>query len=270
MASLKKIKETRGIPRDSHFTLWNKYVCSHISIYITKILLYTPITANQVTFLMLVLGIAGSIFLFNGFFIAGLLLLHLAVVLDNVDGEIARFKNQRSMMGKYLDGIYHVTVSQLMLFGYAYGIYSLYPSKLLIIFGFMAAMFSKSLILPSLFDVIVTMRIKGMHPPVKIKTDGSEVKEIEGQAENYNSGLLKIYNILKEFWEHPFNLIALTILYAWEVYNLKRLILPAYSATVAFFVLYGTFVTLNQIASFVVHTKRNSIESFYVFLFGRK
>ena len=114
------------------------------------------------------------------------------------------------------------------------------------------------------------MRRWGSHPPLRTKTDGSEVKEIEGLAGDYKSNLLKIYNILKEFWEHPFNLVALTILYIWEVYNLNHLFLPAYSATIAFFVLYGTFVTLNQAASFIVHTKRNSIESFYVFLFGRK
>ena len=270
MASLNEIKSTGKKPRDGHFTLWNKYVCSHFSVYITKILLYTPITANQVTFVMLVFGIVGSIFLFNGFFITGLLLLHLAVLLDNVDGEIARYKNEKSMMGKYLDGVYHVIVPQLMLFGYAYGIYNLYPNKLLIIFGFLAATFSKSLILPALFDAIVTMQIWGAHPPLRTKTNGSEVKEIEGLAGDYKSNLLKIYNILKEFWEHPFNLIALTILYVWEIYNLKHLILPPYSATVAFFVLYGIFVTLNQTASFILHTKRNSIESFYVFLFGRK
>lgn len=270
MVSISDIRKTRSIPRDSHFTLWNRYVCSHFSIYITWLLLYTPITANQVTFLMLVLGIAGSAFLFSGFFVAGLLILHFAVVLDNVDGEIARFKNQRSMMGKYLDVVYHVTVSPLMLFGFAYGIYNLHPSKYLIIFGFLAAMFSKSVILPAIFDVLVTMRMKGAHPPLQTKTDGKEVREIEGQAENYKSPLLKVYSMVKDFWEHPFNLIALTILYIWEVYNLKYLYISAYSATVAFFVLYAAFVTLNQTASFILHARKNSIESFYVFLFGRK
>ena len=270
MVSLREIRETRSMPRDSHFTLWNKYVCSHFSIYITKLLLYTPITANHVTFMMLVLGIAGSAFLFSGFFAAGLLALHFAVVLDNVDGEIARFKNQSSMMGKYIDVVYHVTVSPLMLFGYAYGIYNLHPNNLLLIFGFLAAMFSKSVILPAIFDVIVTMRMKGSHPPLKTKTDGKEVMEIEGQAEKYNNPLLKVYSMVKDFWEHPFNLVALTILYIWEVYNLEYLYIPAYSATVTFFVLYGAFVTLNQTASFVLHSRKNSIESFYVFLFGRK
>ena len=270
MASLNKIRNTAKQTRDSHFTLWNRHVVSHFSIYITKFLLYTPVTANNVTFMMLVLGIIGPIFLFNGFFVTGLLLLHLVVILDNVDGEIARYKNQKSMMGKYLDGVYHVVVSQFMLFGYAYGVYSLYPSKLLIIFGFLAAAFSKSVVLPTIFDVIITMRVWGAHPPLKTKTDGSEVKEIEGKAEIYKSPMLKLYSVLKEFWEHPFNLIGLTILYIWESYNMRHLILPPYFLTVVFFVLYGSFVTLNQIASFIVHTRKNSIESFYVFLFGKK
>lgn len=269
MASLKEIGTIRKY-RDSHLTLWNKYVCSHFSIYITKLLLYTPVTANHVTFTMLVLGIAGPIFLFNGFFAAGLVLLHIAVVLDNVDGEIAKFKNEKSMMGKYLDGVYHVAVSQLMLFGYAYGVYNLHPSRLLIVFGFLAAAFSKSLILPTIFDVIVTMRIWGAHPPLRTKTDGTEVMEIEGKAGKYKSHMLRLYSILKEFWEHPFNLIGLTILYIWEIYNMKYLILPPYFLTVVFFIAYGTFVTLNQAASFILHTRKNSIESFYVFLFGRR
>ena len=270
VASLKELKSAGSKGRDSHFTLWNKYVCSHFSVYITKIILYTPITANHVTMMMVTLGIIGPVFLFYGSFVAGLVMLHLAVLLDNVDGEVARAKNQKSMMGKYLDSFHHVTASPLMLFGYAFGVYMIHPDIKLIIFGFLAASFSKSIVLPVIFDTIVTMRVRGVHPPIHSKTDGSEVKEIEGLADSYKSPLLKVYSIAKEFWEYPFNLVALTILFILENSGRTFISNQPYVLTVWFFVIYGTFMALNQLASFALHTKRNSIESFYVFLFGRK
>ncbi len=72
----------------------------------TPILLKTPLTPNQVTFLSLGCGVfAGALFAKGEFMlgIIGSLLYQLAMILDNCDGEIARAKNMRSELGGWLD-----------------------------------------------------------------------------------------------------------------------------------------------------------------------
>ena len=242
-----------------------------ISVHITKLLIRTPVTANQVTLLNVLLGIIGPILLFNRFFITGLLLIHLTVILDNVDGEIASYRKKFSMLGMYIDAIYHVIVNPLMIFGFAYGIYTLHPNKLLIIFGFLSAMFAQSVVVPAIFDTIVSMKIRGeKRPKIDRRITGEEVAEYEGQTKEFKNPLLKIYHISRRVWAFPDNLILLTILYGWEIANIKFGFIPPFLATVVFFVVYGSYVTLNNIISFVFHTKKNSIDSFYVFLLGKK
>ncbi|MBN4049037.1 CDP-alcohol phosphatidyltransferase family protein [archaeon AH-315-M20] len=268
---IKKLREICYKNHKGQLIFYNQYILRGISIYITKVLLYTPITANQVTLFMLIFGITGSVFLFNGFFIIGLLLIHLAQLLDSVDGEIARYKKEKTMLGKYLDTIYHTITTPLMLFGFAYGTYNLYPNKLLIVFGFLSAIFAQSIVMPSIFDTIVSSKIRGVSPPIKkSRINEEEVLEYEGQTKEYKNLFLKIYHNLRGFWKFPSNLLMLTALYIWEVINLKYSFAPAFITSVVFFIIYGSFVTLAQIASFVFHTKKNSIDSFYVFLFGKK
>lgn len=65
------------------------------SIYLTWLLLHTPITANQTTILSAVFGITGALLLAIGSYwwaIVGALCLQMCLALDFVDGEIARYK----------------------------------------------------------------------------------------------------------------------------------------------------------------------------------
>jgi hypothetical protein len=270
---VESIKELRRICYEGYkgkMASYNKYFLMTFSIYITKLLLYTSVTANHVTLMMLALGVIGSIFLFNGYFIIGLILIHLAQLLDSVDGEIARYRKKTSFLGMYFDTLYHVVTTPLMLFGFAYGIYSLYPNNLLILFGFLSAVFSQSVVMPSIFDTICSSKIRDKIPPIDPKVKGENVREFEGQAKEYKSPLLKIYHLIRNIWIFPTNLIILTLLYIWESINSAYIFIPEFSAIFVFFIIYGSLVTLNQIVSFTFHTRKNSIDSFYVFLFGRK
>ncbi|TAK04864.1 hypothetical protein EPO33_02605 [Patescibacteria group bacterium] len=65
------------------------------SIYVTKVLIGTPITPNQVTALSVFVFLAGmALFAFASvpLYAVGIFLVYLSVVLDGVDGEIARLK----------------------------------------------------------------------------------------------------------------------------------------------------------------------------------
>ena len=76
------------------------------SIYITWLLLRTPITPNAVTLLSILSGVGGAYLLLYPNWkvkLAALFLFYLNLLLDRVDGEIARYKKQFSLKGIYLD-----------------------------------------------------------------------------------------------------------------------------------------------------------------------
>lgn len=84
----------------------------HISIYLTALLVRTPITANGVTGLMIVSGwcIAAALFIPG---IAGALLAlffsQLQLYFDCCDGEVARWRGTSSAKGVFLDKVGHYT-----------------------------------------------------------------------------------------------------------------------------------------------------------------
>ena len=89
-----------------------------LSPHVTRALLvHTPVTANGVTWLMIVAGLATALVLtLPGILaaVAAVLLIQLQLLFDCVDGEMARWQRQRSAVGVYLDRIAHaVTESGL-------------------------------------------------------------------------------------------------------------------------------------------------------------
>ena len=81
-----------------------------LSPYCTRLLLRTPLSANAVTGLMIVVGLAAAAVLTLPGVVAALgavLLIQLQLLLDCSDGEVARWREQRSPVGVYLDRIGH-------------------------------------------------------------------------------------------------------------------------------------------------------------------
>lgn len=81
----------------------------HISIYLTRLLILTPISANGVTALMILFGfLAGPALLLGtaGVFIAALCA-QLQMYLDASDGEVARWRGVSSPKGIFLDQVGH-------------------------------------------------------------------------------------------------------------------------------------------------------------------
>ena len=73
---------------------------------LTRLFLKTSLSANQVTFLGLAIGLAAGPFFAQqrqDLNLVGALLFQLYYLLDNCDGEIARLKNQQSSFGSWLD-----------------------------------------------------------------------------------------------------------------------------------------------------------------------
>ncbi len=111
-----------------------------VSIYVTKLLLYTPITPNQITASNFFLGIFASLFFINGnyyYALVGAILLQLFLLLDCVDGEIARYRKNFSNRGYYLDIISSDLVLSLVFVALTFSIYYHYADYRIFIFGFL-------------------------------------------------------------------------------------------------------------------------------------
>ena len=86
----------------------NVYINNPIAKRFVEVLKNTFVTPNQVTYLSVAVGFASGYSFSQGTWIAsaiGGLLLELTLVLDCVDGELARAKNMASDWGRLIDGI---------------------------------------------------------------------------------------------------------------------------------------------------------------------
>ncbi|MDX3238341.1 CDP-alcohol phosphatidyltransferase family protein [Streptomyces sp. ME03-5709C] len=92
-----------------------------ISLRWTRHLVNGRVTPNQLTYLMIVAGIAaGAALLVPGLAgaVAGALLIQLYLLLDCVDGEVARWRKQTSITGVYLDRVGHYLSEAALLVGF--------------------------------------------------------------------------------------------------------------------------------------------------------
>jgi len=138
------VKELRKICQPTKDVWWARYIFRPISIYITKILLHTPISSNQVTVLWFLTGIAsGTLFIFGNYWcsIAGALLLQAILLLDCVDGEVARYRATSSLKGEYLDRLGHNITYPYIFVGISFGVYANFHDIRAFIFGFSASLF---------------------------------------------------------------------------------------------------------------------------------
>lgn len=121
--SIAELRENQRV-KTQHDQRWSYLVFRRISIYLSWLLLHTGVSANQVTVISIVMGVAGLVFLGVGATWAtalGLALLLGYHLLDRVDGEIARQRKVFSLRGVYLDNVgHHLTIAGVLIAsGYA-------------------------------------------------------------------------------------------------------------------------------------------------------
>ncbi|MDF1489933.1 CDP-alcohol phosphatidyltransferase family protein [Tessaracoccus caeni] len=112
MAQLRQVVQTDEVMARSAEHWTGTLYMRRLSINLTYLLVRTPITANGVTGLMIVVGIlAGPALLLPGFWgpLAAVLCTQLQMFLDCCDGEVARWRRSMSPKGILLDQIGHFT-----------------------------------------------------------------------------------------------------------------------------------------------------------------
>lgn len=76
---------------------------------------------NWYTMGFIIMGITSGVLLANNYIILAFIAWRMSIILDLVDGPIARFKNLTSKLGEYLDNIGHVISVLALVVGGCYG-----------------------------------------------------------------------------------------------------------------------------------------------------
>ncbi|MFF8958476.1 CDP-alcohol phosphatidyltransferase family protein [Streptomyces sp. NPDC014894] len=122
VAELRPVVHPEGVKDRRSGEHWaGRLYMREISLHVDPYLVNTRITPNQLTHLMIVVGvIGGAALLVPGLTgaILAVVLFQIYLLLDCVDGEVARWRGQTSITGVYLDRIGHYICEAALLVGF--------------------------------------------------------------------------------------------------------------------------------------------------------
>jgi phosphatidylglycerophosphate synthase len=137
IAELRRICQADKLQRSRGLTRLNRFV----SIYATFAALSLGVSANALTVLSIAVGLLGAVLLASSGYTAslsGVGLLYLSFLLDQVDGEVARY-HRTTVTGAYLDEIRHVLIYASPIFAVSVQLLLAHPTGLMAAAGFAAA-----------------------------------------------------------------------------------------------------------------------------------
>ncbi|MFJ9643273.1 CDP-alcohol phosphatidyltransferase family protein [Streptomyces sp. NPDC004244] len=109
VAELRPVVHPAGVKDRRSGEHWGgRLYMREVSLRITRVLVGTKVTPNQLTYLMTLCGVlAAPALLVPGVWgaVLGVVMVQLYLLLDCVDGEVARWKKQYSLSGVYLDRV---------------------------------------------------------------------------------------------------------------------------------------------------------------------
>ena len=118
-------KATQDRPDKHDFYMWG--VIRKISVYVTWLAVRTPITPNQITLFSMIFGLAGASFFASAnplWWLVGWAIVNVHLVLDQVDGEVARWRKAMTKFGYFFDEITHPIVNTALFVAVSIGVYS--------------------------------------------------------------------------------------------------------------------------------------------------
>jgi len=133
----KKAEETLIISLSTQKRDTDSLIARHfdrnISLFFTKRLVHTKITPNQITLMGMGIGLTGAFLLGLPYYwtqLIGSFLFLFCVIVDGIDGELARLKLKESQFGHYLDIITDNIVHIAIFVGMGLGLYGRTNNKL--------------------------------------------------------------------------------------------------------------------------------------------
>ncbi|MFQ5952906.1 MAG: CDP-alcohol phosphatidyltransferase family protein [Candidatus Omnitrophota bacterium] len=199
MKELNKIVQKPDYKKRGNWMARN--ITRDMALPVSWLLLHTSVTANQVTFASLVIGLVGCIAFACGSknaMLLGAFLLQLWYLLDHVDGHIARYRKQSSLTGLYLDYITHYIIHAGIFIGVGCGVFQQTGNPFYLVAGCIAAFGTV------FFNLIYDVKYKSYFARIEIEgktavIKPAEKKEGEGQG---RGGILRLlFSIIHKLCE---------------------------------------------------------------------
>jgi phosphatidylglycerophosphate synthase len=108
----------------------SRYLNRYLSLSLSRLLVRLPIHPNQISVVILAIGVLGALFAARGEFALGALLFQAQSVLDGCDGEVSRITHRGSLTGEWLDTIGDDLTNYGFFGGAGYGLYQATGSPL--------------------------------------------------------------------------------------------------------------------------------------------
>ncbi|MEV6652113.1 CDP-alcohol phosphatidyltransferase family protein [Streptomyces sp. NPDC051219] len=184
VAELRPVVHPEGVKDRRSGEHWaGRLYMREISLHIDPYLVNTRITPNQLTYLMVVVGVLGGAALLipglTGAILAAVLF-QVYLLLDCVDGEVARWRKQTSITGVYLDRIGHYLCEAALLVGFGVrgaDVFGDSPNWLWAFLGTLAAL--GAILIKAETDLVDVARARSGLPAVK---DEASVPRSSGLA----------------------------------------------------------------------------------------
>ena len=122
-------------------TIVSAYLIDRIVVRLGVVFERLPFTPNQVTLMSAAVGVAAGILFIFDQWLTGAISVFASMVLDGLDGEVARRKNMKSKYGAFLDTMMDRVVDTTVVLGVAYSSAKIYGDTAWII-GFLAAVYA--------------------------------------------------------------------------------------------------------------------------------
>lgn len=276
MSQLPTIKELRLTlqPDPKKETVWYaKYFIRKVSIYITWLLVQTPLSANQATVIQALLGLAGAVFLaFGGlsWAIPALLLIQLGYIFDCVDGEIARFRKKPTVNGIFLDSLNHAIVIPFMFLGLAVFSYFLVNKIWVVLVGMLLAVVSANPVKKAILSTVSYMMERRDNPKYKYENLSREVgaenstKSLNvptaDEVKKHLSFSSLIFAIAKDISEYPTSMNIITIVVLADVILNHFSVQLTYPLSLWLTIFYTVFLVFKEMFFLVKVYKNRKIE----------
>ncbi len=209
-----------------------EYYLRFFSAYFTKLSLWIGASANQVTFLTIIMGIiAAVLFGFNNYWysIIACIIIQLIHILDCTDGELARYNKTSSLSGDYLDILQHWITETLVFLFMGYGLFKIYPYPEIIVLGGLIAisfLLRECYLMSSTF-IYVELKVMNIKDELSAKRLAQKSKEA--------TGLFKFLQKINSSIDFFFSFNGMSVIFfIFAIFN--QLIIP--------FIFYGIFLPI--------------------------
>ncbi|MEF9475899.1 MAG: CDP-alcohol phosphatidyltransferase family protein, partial [Candidatus Mariimomonas ferrooxydans] len=118
-----------------------RYLNRPISTKITRYILKTDISPNQISFFSFIFSlIAAALFFFGSYIalVAGAVLAQISSIIDGCDGEVARLKHKENDFGGWFDAVLDRYADAFLLFGLTYYTFTNSGNVFYLVIGFLA------------------------------------------------------------------------------------------------------------------------------------